>query len=94
MLTVTNADKAYADRTLFSAVSFTVGTRDRVAVIGPNGCGKTTLFEIIMGNIRPDAGSVTMRRGMTVGYLEQDIAQSSDGLLLADVASASTRITG
>lgn len=94
MLTVTNVDKAYADRTLFSAVSFTVGARDRVAVIGPNGCGKTTLFEIIVGNIRPDAGSVTMHRGMTVGYLEQDIAQSPEGQLLADVASASTRITG
>jgi len=93
-LTVTNADKAYADRTLFSAVSFTVGARDRVAVIGPNGCGKTTLFEIIVGNIRPDAGSVTMHRGMTIGYLEQDIAQSPEGRLLADVASASTRITG
>ena len=94
MLTVTNVDKAYADRTLFSAVSFTVGARDRVAVIGPNGCGKTTLFEIIVGNIRPDAGSVTMHRGMTIGYLEQDIAQSPEGQLLADVASASTRITG
>ena len=94
MLTVTNVDKTYADRTLFSAVSFTLGARDRVAVIGPNGCGKTTLFEIIVGNIRPDAGGVTMRRGMTVGYLEQDIAQSPEGRLLADVASASTRITG
>jgi ATP-binding cassette subfamily F protein 3 len=94
MLTVANVDKAYADRTLFSAISFTVGARDRVAVIGPNGCGKTTLFEIIMGNIQPDAGGVTMRRGTTIGYLEQDIAQSPEGKLLEDVAGASTRITG
>jgi len=94
MLTVTNVDKTYAERTLFSAVSFTVGARDRVAVIGPNGCGKTTLFEIIMGNIQPDAGGVTMRRRTTIGYLEQDIARSPEGRLLEDVSSASTRIAG
>jgi len=94
MLTVTNLNKAFADRTLFSSVSFTVGARDRIALIGPNGCGKTTLFEIIVGNIQPDSGNVTMTKGMTIGYLEQDIAKSPEGILLEDVAGASTQVTG
>ncbi|HEY90341.1 MAG TPA: ABC-F family ATP-binding cassette domain-containing protein [Dehalococcoidia bacterium] len=94
MLTVINVNKSFADRTLFSSVSFTVGARDRVALVGPNGCGKTTLFEIIVGNIQPDSGNVTMSRGMTVGYLEQDIAKSPEGILIEDVAGASTQVTG
>ena len=94
MLTVTNVDKTFADRPLFSSVSFTVGARDRMALVGPNGCGKTTLFEIIVGNIQPDSGNVTMRKGMTIGYLEQDITKSTNDILLEDVAGASTQISG
>jgi len=94
MLTVTNVSKTYADRTLFGGVSFAVGARDRVALIGPNGCGKTTLFEIIVGNVRPDSGGVAMRRDTTVGYLEQDIPPSPGGRLLEDVARASDRVAG
>ena len=94
MLTVVDVGKSYGARTLFSAVSLTVGARDRVAVIGPNGCGKTTLFEIIVGSVQPDAGRVTMRRGTTIGYLEQEILPSQGGRLLEDVAGASTQVTG
>jgi len=94
MLTIVDVGKSYGARTLFSGVGLTVGARDRVAVIGPNGCGKSTLFEIIVGNVRPDGGHVTMRRGTTIGYLEQEPPPSPAGRLVDDVASASTRVTG
>ena len=94
MLSASNISKSYGDQTLFSAVSFNVGARDRIAIIGPNGSGKTTLFEIIAANVSPDTGSLTMRRGTTIGYLEQDIRPSSKQRLLDDVANASTRIIG
>ena len=79
---------------LFSGVSFNIGARERIAVIGPNGSGKTTLFQIIMGSVSPDEGSVSMRKGTTIGYLEQDISPSSTQRLLDYAASASTRISG
>jgi len=94
MLSVSNISKSYGEQTLFSEATFNVGVRDRICVIGPNGSGKTTLFEIIAGNVSPDEGSVTRRKGASIGYLEQDISPSSGRLLLDDVANASTRING
>ncbi len=77
MLTVTGVSKSYGDHELFSGVSFTAGMTDRIAVIGRNGTGKTTLFEIITGNIIPDSGSVSLRRDTAIGYLRQDVQPSS-----------------
>ncbi|MGD0796045.1 MAG: ATP-binding cassette domain-containing protein [Dehalococcoidales bacterium] len=79
---------------LFSGVSFNVGMKDRIAVIGQNGTGKTTLFEIICGNVSPDSGSVAVRRGTTIGYLRQDIEPKSGRRLLDEVAQSSASITG
>ena len=88
MLSVASLSKSYGNRTLFSGVSFTVGLSDRIALIGRNGTGKTTLFEIIAGRIMPDAGSVSLRRGVTIGYLCQDIRASSQSTLLKYVSSS------
>jgi ATP-binding cassette subfamily F protein 3 len=93
MLSISDISKSYGDQTLFSAVTFNVGARDRIAIIGPNGSGKTTLFGIIAGNVLPDSGSVNMQRETTIGYLEQEISPSSERQLLDDVANASTRIS-
>ena len=93
MLSISNISKSYGNQTLFSAVTFNVGARDRIAVIGPNGSGKTTLFGIIAGNVLPDSGSVNMQRETTINYLEQEINPSSERQLLDDVANASTRIS-
>ena len=92
MLSVTSISKSYNNRELFNGVSFTIGMSDRIAVIGRNGTGKTTLFEIIAGNITPDSGSVSLRRDTTIGYLRQDIRASSKRTLLEDVSRSSDAI--
>jgi ATP-binding cassette subfamily F protein 3 len=89
MLTVTDIAKSYNDQELFSGVSFTVGMSDRIAVIGRNGTGKTTLFEIITGNIIPDSGNVSVRRDTAIGYLRQDVQPSSERSLLEYVSGSS-----
>ncbi len=92
MLSVVNIAKSYNASYLFRDISFNVGMKDRIAIIGQNGTGKTTLFEIIVGNIIPDSGSVTMRRGTVVGYLKQDIMPTSEKCLLDEVVGSSVNI--
>ncbi|MBE0480082.1 MAG: ABC-F family ATP-binding cassette domain-containing protein, partial [Dehalococcoidia bacterium] len=92
MLTISNISKSYGTRTLFSDLTFNVGARDRIAVIGANGSGKTTLFQVIAGRVPPDSGSVSMRKGTSIGYLEQE-TRPSGSQLLDDVANAATGIT-
>ena len=89
MLTVTGISKSYGDHELFSGVSFTAGMTDRIAVIGRNGTGKTTLFEIITCNIIPDSGSVSLRRDTAIGYLRQDVQPSSQRSLQEYVSASS-----
>ncbi len=92
MLSVSNISKSYNARYLFKGVTFNVGMGDRIAVIGQNGTGKTTLFEIIAGTITPDSGSVAVRKGTTIGYLRQDINHSSSRQLLEEVIQSSPNI--
>ncbi|MDD4876220.1 MAG: ABC-F family ATP-binding cassette domain-containing protein, partial [Dehalococcoidales bacterium] len=93
MLSISDISKSFGDHTLFSAVTFNMGTRDRIAIIGANGSGKTTLFNIISGNTRPDSGSINMPKETTIGYLEQEINPSTNNILLDDVTNASPKIS-
>lgn len=72
MLQVSNVSKSFGDNLIFENVSFTVNRGDRVGLIGPNGCGKTTLLRIILGEIQPDTGSTWLSPAeLRVGYLAQ-----------------------
>ncbi|MCL2149335.1 MAG: ABC-F family ATP-binding cassette domain-containing protein [Dehalococcoidia bacterium] len=88
MLALTNITKSFGECTLFSDVTFSIGACERLALLGPNGAGKTTLLEIIAGETSPDMGIITRRKGLTVGYLRQEIPPASPQLLLAAVVAA------
>jgi len=72
MLQLSRVSKAYGVQTILDDVSFIVTDGERVGLVGPNGCGKTTLLRIIAGDEQPDAGVVSVRA--SVGYLAQGIA--------------------
>ena len=57
MLQVSNLSKSFGDTPILDRVSFVINPGERVGLIGPNGCGKTTLLKIILGELQPDAGS-------------------------------------
>jgi len=63
--------KGYGGRTLFAGVNLLLRRGERVALVGPNGCGKTTLLRLITGEEEPSAGSVTLGAGVRWGYLAQ-----------------------
>jgi ATP-binding cassette, subfamily F, member 3 len=72
MLQLSNVSKSFGGATVFERVSFTLNAGERVGLVGPNGCGKTTLLRIIVGQIQPDTGSVSFSPpGLPVGYLAQ-----------------------
>jgi ATP-binding cassette subfamily F protein 3 len=71
MLTVHQLAKSFALHTLFENVTFTLNAGERVALVGPNGCGKTTLLRILAGEETADAGVITFEPGLEVGYLAQ-----------------------
>jgi ATP-binding cassette subfamily F protein 3 len=72
MLQVSNLSKTYGDDVILEDVSFVVNPGQRVGLVGPNGCGKTTLLRIIVGQEQPDRGSVRFSPAdVTVGYLAQ-----------------------
>jgi len=94
MLSVFNISKAYGSQVLFTNLTFTVSTRDRIAFIGPNGSGKTTIFEIIAGKVTPDSGTVTMPKSVTIGYTRQEIDPFSHDRLLEHIIHACSNLAG
>ncbi|MBN1400560.1 MAG: ABC-F family ATP-binding cassette domain-containing protein, partial [Anaerolineae bacterium] len=58
MLQVSNLSKRYGDNLLFEQVSFVLNAGDRAGLVGPNGCGKTTLLRVLHAEERPDSGAV------------------------------------
>lgn len=71
MLGAFNLSKSYDFHPLFEDVTFHLNRRDRAGLVGPNGCGKSTLMRILAGREQPDAGRVMRAAGLRVGYLPQ-----------------------
>ena len=71
-LSAENLSKNYNERWLFRNINFGILKGDKVALVGQNGTGKTTLMNILAGIIPSDEGSVSIRKGISVGYLFQN----------------------
>ncbi|MFA5975239.1 MAG: ABC-F family ATP-binding cassette domain-containing protein, partial [Elusimicrobiota bacterium] len=85
MITLRNVSKSFGTQTLFEEVSLQINERDRFALVGPNGAGKSTLFKLIMGAEPPDAGEISLRSGVTFGYLPQEVATFHSRTVLEEV---------
>jgi ATP-binding cassette subfamily F protein 3 len=78
MLTVHQIHKSFGDSVILSGVSFSLNPGERAALVGPNGCGKTTLLRILTGIDRADSGSVRQPGALRIGYLPQGLILPED----------------
>ena len=79
ILTATDLSHAFGADELFHEVSASLEARDRVALVGPNGVGKTTLLVALAGLLEPSGGAVERAAGLTLGYLRQEAALTFAG---------------
>ena len=78
MISVENLTVEFGVRPLFESVSFVVNDNDRIALVGKNGAGKSTMLKILCGLQRPTSGAVNVPGGATIGYLPQVMKLSDD----------------
>ncbi len=71
LLSMNDVGMSFADRTLFSEVSFDVYDDDKIGFVGVNGCGKTTLFRLLKGEHQPDEGGIHIAGSCKMGFMEQ-----------------------
>lgn len=78
ILHVSNLSKSIAGKQLFDNANFDIYKDDCIGLLGPNGCGKTTLFNILLGNERASSGDIQKKEGLRLRSLEQDPMHRSD----------------
>lgn len=71
LMSLTGVAMSFADRELFSDVTFDVYDDDRIGLVGVNGCGKTTLFRLLKGDHTPDEGGIHIAGSCKMGFMEQ-----------------------
>ena len=81
LLSVRGLAKSFSSRPLFEGLSFGLFENERTGLIGPNGAGKSTLLKILAGLEKPDAGELSVRRGLRVRYLPQQDTFTDGGSL-------------
>ena len=72
LITANSLSKSFGAEDLFANVSFSVAKGARLALVGPNGIGKTTLLRLLIGQEEPSAGTVTRAKSLRIGYLPQE----------------------
>ena len=78
---MTNIHKCYGPKVLFDNVSWHLGQGEKVALVGDNGMGKSTLFKIILGLERQDSGKVVLRKGARAAMIAQDLEDNEEMVL-------------
>src|SRR5882762_4124026 len=92
MISFSKVSKQYGRQVLFVDASFQLNPGEKVGLVGPNGCGKTTLFRMIVGEETPDEGDVSVPRRMTIGYFRQDVEEMSGRSVIDEAILGSGRV--
>ncbi|WP_424363400.1 ABC-F family ATP-binding cassette domain-containing protein [Methylocystis parvus] len=85
MIRVENVSKQNGSQILYIEASASLLKGEKVGLVGPNGAGKSTLFRMMVGRELPDEGQVSVDRGVTIGYFDQDVGEMSGRSAVTEV---------
>ena len=92
MISVQNLSVEFSAKSLFDNVSYVINRRDRIALVGKNGAGKSTMLKIIAGLQKPTSGQVAVPQYTTIGYLPQQMKLSDTRTVIEEVREAFSHI--
>ena len=93
MVSVNNLSVFLGGKDLFDNVSYMIDKKDRIGLVGKNGAGKSTMLKVIMGTQPASGGNVSMQKGVSIGYLPQEMVHNNDARIIDEVESANKKIT-
>ena len=85
LIDVTKITKDYGLGDIFGCLSFSVNTGDRIALVGRNGCGKSTVLKIIVGREQATTGSVNIQKNLKIAMLDQTSADQNDERIVDEI---------
>ena len=88
MVSIEKLGVEFGTTPLFQDVNFVINPKDKIALVGKNGAGKSTMLKIIAGIQRPTSGTVSLQKGITVGYLPQVMVLSDGRTVLEEAETA------
>lgn len=88
MITINNLSISFNGNKLFDNVSFTIGDKDRIGLVGKNGAGKSTLLKILCKKLQADTGEIISSKSQTIGYLPQEMIPSCSTTVLEETMKA------
>ena len=88
LLTATGISKSFGSEDIFTGISLDIPHGARIAIVGPNGIGKTTMLRILVGEDEPSAGSISRARNIQIGYLPQEAYLNATHTLREECLSA------
>lgn len=88
MISINNLSVEFSAKSLFDNISYVINKKDKIALVGKNGAGKSTMLKIIAGLQRPTGGSVAVPQDVTIGYLPQHMTISDSLTVIEEVRKA------
>lgn len=92
MVSINNLSVEFSAKALFDNISYVINRKDKIALVGKNGAGKSTMLKIIAGLQKPTAGSVSVPQDTTIGYLPQQMEISDTLTVMEEVSKAFSHI--
>jgi len=92
MISLNNLSKNYGKKILFEKLSLSINRGEKIGLIGPNGAGKSTLFSLILEELEPSSGSISIHKNIRIGHLPQEASFRSEYTVLAELTEGDSTV--